>query len=196
MGSNDAEVVMVGSTKRKIVTILNISKVIASHQTNIERTITDQVTIVNNSHSQVLKLIKQRKTEILKEATHLTNISCAKCSERVKPKDKAMCCEDCSKPQFKVPSVAECSAAGCDGTCAFGNSTCDAGGKAQPACMFPFTYLGVEHNECINHSPFGLTKRPWCYVKSRGNLAKPDMPTEWAFCDCTSVQCPKYESNN
>lgn len=185
---------MVSSSKSYILKVLNISKVITSHQTTIERTITDQMTIINNSHTEVEKLLMNRKTEIITEAKHLTNITCKKCHDTVKPKEKGICCEECTKPKFKVPTSQQCIAAGCRGKCAFGNSTCDAAGKAQPACMFPFSYLGVEHNECINHSPFGLTRRPWCYVRSENNLENKDTPVEWAFCDCTSIQCPTYQA--
>jgi len=165
----------------------------------VERTITNQLTIVNNSHTEVLKLLSEKKTVIIRESTKITNITCKECSAKLdKAKDKEICCDDCQKPKFKIPSQPECETMGCSYGCAYSNSTCDAAGKKMPACMVPFKYLGVTHNECINHSPFGLTRRPWCYVNSEANKAstadvESGMPgaklSDWAFCDCTAVTC-------
>lgn len=170
-----------------------------SHQTQVERTIEEQLSIVTNSHTDVIDLIKEKKSILIREATTLTNITCVKCSDRHKPKDKSICCDDCNKPKFKVPSVADCKSAGCSSSCVWSNSTCDATGKLLSPCMFPFKYLGVEHKECISFSPFGLTKRPWCYTDTEKNRAamewNPGMetvqtkPSEWGFCDCTSIKC-------
>jgi hypothetical protein len=166
-----------------------------SHQTRVERTIEEQLTLVTNSHTEVLDLIKQKKSILIREATTLTNITCVKCSERHKPKDKAICCDDCSKPKFKVPTEADCTSTGCSHSCVFSNSTCDAAGKTQAPCLFPFRYLGVEHKECVSYSPFGLTRRPWCYTDTEPNRAAMDhpeqelRPAEWGFCDCTSIRC-------
>jgi len=176
------------ATKGYIGKILNISKIIGTHQTNVEKTIENQLTIVNNSHTEVLRLLKEKKSVIIRQATTVTNITCTKCSAKLKPKESEVCCEDCQKPKFKVPSKPECDTMGCSYGCAYGNSTCDAAGKQQPPCMLPFKYLGVEHHSCIMHSPFGLTRRPWCYVNSKANRGA-DKASDWAFCDCTSVQC-------
>jgi Zn finger protein HypA/HybF involved in hydrogenase expression len=175
------------TTKGYIGKILNISKIIGEHQTTVERVIENQLTIVNNSHTEVLRLLGEKKSVIIREATTLTNITCTKCSAKLKTKDKDICCDDCQKPKFKVPSKPECDATGCSYGCAYSNSTCDSAGKKQPPCMIPFKYLGVEHHSCIMHSPFGLTRRPWCYVNSEANRGAP--PSDWAFCDCTAVTC-------
>jgi hypothetical protein len=188
--------ITIQSTKGYIGKILNISKIITNHQTTVETTIENQLTIVNNSHTEVIKLLSEKKSMIIKKATKVTNITCTECSAKLKGKDKDICCEDCQKPKFKVPSQPECETLGCSYGCAYSNSTCDAAGKKQPSCMVPFTYLGVSHTECIMHSPFGLTRRPWCYVDSEANKAATSAVasggtkmTDWAFCDCTVVTC-------
>jgi len=170
-----------------------------SHQTKVERTIEEQLKMVTNSRTTLMELIKEKKTILIRDSKKLVNITCVKCSDRHKPKDKSICCDDCSKPKFKVPTKVECESTGCSGSCIFSNSTCDATGKPQAPCLFPFTYLGVEHKECISFSPFGLTKRPWCYTDTEKNRAamewNPGMetvqtkPSEWGFCDCTSIKC-------
>jgi len=179
----------VGAAKNTVGTIVNISKTITDHQKTIERTIEKQVTVVNASHSEVLKLLVKRKELIIKDARELTEITCTKCNANAKTNDTGLCCEDCGKPEFKVPPSADCSAAGCSHTCLFSNSTCDAVGKPQAPCMFPFKYLGMEHTECISYSPFGLTKRPWCFTDTEANRGAGSKPSEWAFCDCAVAAC-------
>merc|ERR1719487_278001 len=56
------------ATKGYIGKILNISKIISEHQTRVERTIENQLTIVNNSHTEVLRLLTEKKHVIIKEA--------------------------------------------------------------------------------------------------------------------------------
>jgi len=179
----------VGAAKNTVGTIVNISKTITDHQKTIERTIEKQVTVVNASHSEVLKLLVKRKELIIKDARELTEITCTKCNANAKTNDTGLCCEDCGKPEFKVPPSADCSSAGCSHTCLFSNSTCDAVGKPQAPCMFPFKYLGMEHTECISYSPFGLTKRPWCFTDTEANRGAGSKPSEWAFCDCAVAAC-------
>jgi len=179
----------INATKKYIEKIVNISKVLVTKQTQVEKTIEKQLTVIENSKESIIEVIKEKKDVLIKEATKITNITCVKCSERHKPKDKALCCDDCSKPKFKVPTSADCKSAGCSSSCVFSNMTCDATGKTVGSCMFPFTYLGVKHKECVNFSPFGLTRRPWCYLDTATNRDEKAAPSEWGYCDCTSIKC-------
>lgn len=117
-----------------------------------------------------MKTLTTRKQEIIKESITITNRTCTVCTKNLKQKAKetGMCCDDCNQAKFKVPSSSECAEAGCadeDGACVYALATCDSQGAILPSCKFPFTYMGTEHNKCISHSPFGMTKRPWCFVE-------------------------------
>jgi len=181
----------VGAADNGVQTMVNISKTITDRQKFIERTIEKQVLIVNTSHTDTLKLLVERKELLIQDARTLTEQTCTKCNANVKINDTGLCCEDCALPEFKVPPSEDCAAAGCSHSCVFSNATCDAVGKTRTPCMFPFKYLGMEHSECITFSPFGLTKRPWCFIDTESNRAA-SKPSEWAFCDCavTACSCP------
>lgn len=181
----------VGAAKKGMMNLTIVAKTVVDHQKTIERTIEKQTLVVNKSHSEVLRLLGERKLVVVKDAQKLIETTCTECNAKAKINDTGLCCEDCALPEFKVPASAQCAKSGCSHSCVFGNSTCNAAGRTQAPCMFPFTYLGMEHTECISYSPFGLTKRPWCFTDTESNRGSAK-PTDWAFCDCavTTCSCP------
>lgn len=160
----------VKTLEKTVTNLQNVTNEITKHQNHFVVRINTETERVHKKHDEVLKTLTTRKHEIIKESTTITNRTCTECTAKLreKAKDTGVCCEDCNLAKFKVPTAEECAEAGCadaDGACAYASATCDAKGNILPSCKFPFTYMGTEHNQCISHSPFGLTKRSWCFVE-------------------------------
>jgi hypothetical protein len=131
----------------------------------------------NESHSEYVKKIKSMEVDIIEEAEYIAKTQCEKRANATKSND---CCADCTKPKVRVPKKAECAKHGCSHTCAFFvGGACDAKGANLGPCAFPFEYKGKKYDTCINQSPFGKTKRPWCKVSG----------DKIGFCDCPAVTC-------
>jgi hypothetical protein len=56
-------------------------------------------------------------------------------------------------------------------------------------CLFPFTYNGVDYNECTLVNSFS-TWRPWCTTE-KGGVGEDD---KWGYCDCEANKTIAYHN--
>merc|ERR1719498_66184 len=113
--------------------------------------------------TQVNQHMTNVEMTVIQEAGNLVTTGIANHSAAGHGAD-APCCEDCDQAKFRVPPEEECQKVGCAGSCAYQNTTCDAAGEPKEGCLFPFTYLGETHTQCVSKSDHGETKRAWCFL--------------------------------
>jgi len=165
----------IDTAKINLQEIIVETKEISSKQQLLEKTVKTLEVKHNTSHTEAVTKIKSMEIDILQEAEYIAKNHCEK---RANASSSSDCCADCTKPNIRVPSKIQCNAHGCSHGCVYHSGACDAKGKKMGHCTFPFEYKGEKYSSCVNLSPFGTTKRPWCKVGDKV-----------AFCDCPAVEC-------
>lgn len=154
---------------------------LVTRTTDLEHYVSEEVHVIDDRREDIEALFRDIHQEISQEVEETAEETCrAEYQARATP-----CCPDCKKAKYRTPKNEECEALGCPGACAYVSVTCDAEGqKLSKGCLFPFTYEGVESNECRTDSPYGEVTKAWCAVTG-GAAAEEQI----GFCDCTEVQC-------
>merc|ERR1719265_903402 len=198
--NNQIEITKLEITKQitQITTEMNVNITQITNQvTNIEKTVVVNIEQEFNKKVEILnKQIVNVQNTVIQQTTELVHNTVIHAAGNA-----SKCCDDCKKPEFRVPPVSACMKAGCQKGCAYQNSTCDGAGEEMPPCLFPVKYQGKVHDSCMSMSDHGETKRPFCFTASEANKAKfepgasADHLVDWAFCDCTRIvcECPKGE---
>jgi len=171
--------VEVDNSKDEIKRIQGIISELAVRNTELEHFIDQEVQIIGDRSADIMKLFTDLQVEITQEVEESAEELCrADFQARSTP-----CCPNCTKAEFRTPSSEECSALGCEHSCAYVKVATDRDGqKLGGSCTFPFTVGGEEMTECTKKSPYGEVLRPWCYVGHHKEKAV-------GFCDITEIQC-------